>query len=147
MSSISKSAQNRDSFHSKWGFILACIGSAVGMGNIWLFPYRMATYGGTFLLIYLIFDVLIGFSGVVGEMSLGRAARSGPVGAFRQAAASRGKSKLGALIGGIVYLLLTGCKFILPLFMELGAWEGVINLVRVLCPACFAVIGAKFYKA
>jgi len=53
----------------------------------------------------------------------------------------------GALIGGIVYLLLTGCKFILPLLMDLGAWEGVINLVRVLCPACFAAIGAKFYKA
>ena len=53
----------------------------------------------------------------------------------------------GALIGGIVYLLLTGCKFILPLLMELGAWEGVINLVRVLCPACFAAIGAKYYKA
>ena len=101
MSSVSKSAQDRDSFRSKWGFILACIGSAVGMGNIWLFPYRMATYGGTFLLIYLIFDILIGFSGVVGEMSFGRAARSGPVGAFRQACASRGHGKLGALIGGI----------------------------------------------
>lgn len=104
MSSASLSAQDRDSFRSKWGFILACIGSAVGMGNIWLFPYRMATYGGTFLLIYLIFDVLIGFSGVVGEMTFGRAARSGPVGAFRQAAASRGQSKLGALIGGIPML-------------------------------------------
>ena len=104
MSFVSNSAQDRDSFHSKWGFILACIGSAVGMGNIWLFPYRMATYGGTFLLIYLIFDILIGFSGVVGEMSFGRAARSGPVGAFRQAGASRGQSKLGALIGGIPML-------------------------------------------
>ena len=104
MSSVSKSAQNRDSFRSKWGFILACIGSAVGMGNIWLFPYRLATYGGTFLLIYLIFDILIGFSGVVGEMTLGRAARSGPVGAFRQACASRGHGKLGTFIGGIPML-------------------------------------------
>ena len=104
MASTPKSAMDRDSFRSKWGFILACIGSAVGMGNIWLFPYRMATYGGTFLLIYLIFDVLIGFSGVVGEMSFGRAARSGPVGAFRQACASRGRGKLGAVIGGIPML-------------------------------------------
>ena len=101
MSTNHKSVQDRDSFRSKWGFILACIGSAVGMGNIWLFPYRMATYGGTFLLIYLLFDILIGFSGVVGEMTFGRAARSGPVGAFRQACASRGHGKLGALIGGI----------------------------------------------
>lgn len=104
MSSDPRSAQDRDSFRSKWGFILACIGSAVGMGNIWLFPYRLATYGGAFLLIYLIFDILIGFSGVVGEMTFGRAARSGPVGAFRQACASRGRGGLGAVIGGIPML-------------------------------------------
>lgn len=104
MASISQSTQDRDSFRSKWGFILACIGSAVGMGNIWLFPYRMATYGGTFLLIYLVFDILIGFSGVVGEMTFGRATRSGPVGAFRQACISRGHGRLGAMIGGIPML-------------------------------------------
>lgn len=94
---------NRDSWNSKTGFILACIGSAVGMGNIWLFPYRMATYGGSFLLVYLIFDILIGFSGVVGEMSFGRAARSGPIGAFGAACASRGENKrrIGQIIGAI----------------------------------------------
>lgn len=89
----------RDSWQSKWGFILACIGSAVGMGNIWLFPSRVAKYGGAFLLAYFIFDILIGFSGVIGEMSFGRAARSGPVGAFEKACASRGKGRLGAKIG------------------------------------------------
>lgn len=96
----------RDAWGSKMGFILACVGSAVGMGNIWLFPYRMATYGGSFLLVYLIFDILIGFSGVVGEMSFGRAARSGPIGAFGTACASRGESKrrIGQIIGGIPML-------------------------------------------
>ncbi len=89
----------RDSWQSKWGFILACIGSAVGMGNIWLFPSRVAKYGGAFLLAYFIFDILIGFSGVIGEMSFGRAARSGPVGAFAKACASRGKGSIGAKIG------------------------------------------------
>ena len=92
---------NRESWGSKWGFILACIGSAVGMGNIWLFPSRVANYGGAFLAAYLIFDILIGFSGVIGEMSFGRKAKEGPVGAFRQACASRGKGNTGALIGGI----------------------------------------------
>lgn len=90
---------SRDSWRSKWGFILACIGSAVGMGNIWLFPSRVAKYGGAFLVAYLIFDILIGFSGVIGEMSFGRAARSGPVGAFEKACASRGKASLGRKIG------------------------------------------------
>ena len=94
---------NRDGFSSKLGFILACVGSAVGMGNIWLFPVRMATYGGAFLLVYLIFDIVLGLSGVIGEMSFGRATRNGPVGAFGTACASRGESKrkLGSIIGGI----------------------------------------------
>ena len=84
----------RDSWGSKWGFILACIGSAVGMGNIWLFPARVSKYGGaTFLIPYLIFVVLIGSTGVIGEMSFGRATRSGPVGAFGAATKMRFGSK------------------------------------------------------
>ena len=96
----------RDGFNSKLGFVLACIGSAVGMGNIWLFPYRMATFGGAFLVVYLIFDVLIGFSGVIGEMNFGRRAKAGPIGAFGAAMASRGegKRKLGQLIGALPML-------------------------------------------
>ncbi|WP_283673265.1 sodium-dependent transporter [Butyricicoccus sp. Marseille-Q5471] len=101
MTNSKEATVERDSWKSKWGFILACIGSAVGMGNIWLFPSRVAKYGGAFLVAYLIFDILIGFSGVIGEMSFGRAARSGPIGAFEKAAGSRGKSKIGAIIGGI----------------------------------------------
>ena len=95
--------ETRDGFNSKLGFVLACIGSAVGMGNIWLFPYRMATYGGSFLLVYLVFDLLIGLSGVIGEMSFGRAARSGPIGAFGTAMASRGERRrhAGEVIGAI----------------------------------------------
>lgn len=98
--------ETRDGFNSKLGFVLACIGSAVGMGNIWLFPYRMATYGGSFLLVYLVFDILIGLSGVIGEMSFGRAARSGPIGAFGTAMASRGEDKrrTGEIIGAIPML-------------------------------------------
>ena len=98
--------ETRDGFNSKLGFVLACIGSAVGMGNIWLFPYRMATYGGSFLLVYLVFDLLIGLSGVIGEMSFGRAARSGPIGAFGTAMASRGENKrrTGEIIGAIPML-------------------------------------------
>ena len=98
--------ETRDGFNSKPGFVLACIGSAVGMGNIWLFPYRMATYGGSFLLVYLVFDLLIGLSGVIGEMSFGRAARSGPIGAFGTAMASRGERRrhAGEVIGAIPML-------------------------------------------
>lgn len=73
----------RESFNSRWGFILACIGSAVGMGNIWMFPTRVSLYGGgSFLIPYFIFVVVIASTGVIGEMSFGRAARSGPIDAF-----------------------------------------------------------------
>ena len=54
--------ENRDLFTSKAGFILACIGSAVGMGNIWMFPYRIGQFGGAaFLIPYILFIVLITF--------------------------------------------------------------------------------------
>ena len=90
----------RDSFASRWGFILACIGSAVGMGNIWLFPARVSGYGGgAFILIYLLFVVLIGSTGVIGEMSFGRMARSGPVDAFGKALDTKGRKKLGEALG------------------------------------------------
>ena len=54
----------RDGFKSRTGFILACIGSAVGMGNIWMFSYRLGEYGGAaFLIPYLFFILLFGFVG------------------------------------------------------------------------------------
>ena len=81
----------RDSFNSRIGFVLACIGSAIGMGNIWLFPYRVGQYGGAaFLIPYFIFIAVIGFTGVIGEMSFGRAMGTGPLGAFRKASQMRG---------------------------------------------------------
>lgn len=97
--------KKRDSFNNKWGFILACIGSAVGMGNIWMFPTRVSMYGGgSYLIPYFIFVALIGFTGVIGEMSFGRATKSGPVDAFGYACETKNKRKLGEAIGFIQVL-------------------------------------------
>ena len=91
----------RDMFNSKLGFILACVGSAVGMGNIWLFPYRVGQYGGAaFLIPYFLFITVIGVAGVTGEMAFGRAMEAGPIGAFKKATMRRG-SKIGGVIGVI----------------------------------------------
>lgn len=69
-----QTSESRDGFQSRFGFILACIGSAVGMGCIWLFPYRVGQYGGfAFLVPFLIFVIGLGFCGVIGEMAFGRA--------------------------------------------------------------------------
>lgn len=93
--------QTRDSFSGKRGFILASIGSAVGMGNIWRFPAMVSLWGGmTFIIPYLIFVVLISASGVIGEFALGRAAGAGPSGAFGMCTERRyGNRKIGERIG------------------------------------------------
>ena len=92
----------RESFSSRWGFICACIGSAVGMGNIWMFPTRVSLYGGgSFLIPYFIFVILIGSTGVIGEMSFGRAAKAGPIDAFGIACEKKEKRKVGEALGMI----------------------------------------------
>ena len=94
--------QKRDSFGTRLGFILACIGSAVGMGNLWMFPPRVSLYGGgSFLIPYFIFVVLIASTGVIGEMAFGRATRSGSINAFGAAAERKGMRKLGEVFGFI----------------------------------------------
>lgn len=100
---MGNSLEKRDGFQSKWGFILACIGSAVGMGNIWRFPIMVHKYGGmTFLLPYFLFVILIGASGVIEEFALGRRAAAGPVGAFGMCTEERtGNKKTGELVGAI----------------------------------------------
>lgn len=95
--------KERAQFRTRVGFIIACIGSAVGMGNIWMFPYRTGTFGGAaFLIPYFIFVILLGFSGVIGEMSFGRSMKTGPMGAFAGAMELRfGEKKrtVGKVIG------------------------------------------------
>lgn len=90
----------RDAFRSRWGFKLACIGSAVGMGNIWMFPSRVSAYGAVFLLPYILFVALIASTGVIGEMAFGRAAGGGPIVAFGEAARRRtGSRRWGEALG------------------------------------------------
>ena len=77
---------NRDQFRSRIGFILACVGSTLGMGDIWLFPFRVGQFGGAaFLIPYFLFVAFIGYVGIVEETALGRGTRSGPLGAFAEA--------------------------------------------------------------
>ncbi|MBO6524327.1 MAG: sodium-dependent transporter [Balneolaceae bacterium] len=78
------SSSERGSWNSKLGFILAAAGSAVGLGNIWGFPTKVATEGGgAYLVIYLLCTFLIGFPVMVAELSIGRKSGKNPVGAFK----------------------------------------------------------------
>ena len=76
--------EERKGFGSNFGFLMAAVGSAVGLGNIWGFPNKMGACGGfTFLIIYLILAALCGFIVMVGELALGRKTGHGAVGAYK----------------------------------------------------------------
>ena len=76
---------NRGSFGSNLGFILAAVGSAVGLGNIWGFPYKMGLNGGfAFLLIYLVLAIFVGLAVMIGELAIGRKTGMSPVAAYRK---------------------------------------------------------------
>ena len=75
---------NKGQWSSNFGFLMAAIGSAVGLGNIWGFPYKMgANGGGAFLLVYVILVVFVGFAVMLGELTIGRKTGKGAVGAYR----------------------------------------------------------------
>ena len=89
-------------FSSSLGFVIACVGSAVGLGNIWLFPYRLGQYGGAaFLIPYLIFVLLFGWVGLSAEFGIGRLAGTGTIGAYEYCFQTRKKGTLGKVLGWI----------------------------------------------
>ncbi|MBN1558980.1 sodium-dependent transporter [candidate division KSB1 bacterium] len=80
-------SHERDAWGSRIGFVLAAAGSAVGLGNIWRFPYVTGQNGGAaFVVLYILFVLLIGMPVMVAEVVVGRHARRNPVGAFRRIA-------------------------------------------------------------
>ena len=79
-------------FSSGWGTVLAMVGVAIGLGNIWRFPYMMGRYGGSaFLVIYLVIVLAFGIPALMSEWSLGRRTRRGPWGAFGAAGLPAGR--------------------------------------------------------
>lgn len=106
----------RSSFSGRLGYILATAGSAVGLGNIWRFPYLAAKYGGgIFLVVYLILALTFGYTMMISESALGRMTRKSPVGAFRSF--HRGTA---ATAGGWVNAVIP--MLILPYYSVIGGW-------------------------
>ena len=112
----SESKENRAAFSGRIGYVLAAAGSAIGLGNIWRFPYLAARYGGgMFLLVYIILTVTFGYTLIIAETSLGRMTRRGPIGAFRKLGAGR-ILRAGGWINAIVPML------IVPYYSVIGGW-------------------------
>ena len=104
----------RSSWSGKWAFILAAAASAVGLGNMWRFPYLAAKYGGgTFLLTYLVLVFTFGVSLLLLETALGRTTGQSAIGAFKQF------GKKYAFIG----ILASAVPFIItPYYCIIGGW-------------------------
>ena len=95
-------------FSNRWGFILSAVGSAVGMANVWGFPAKLGQNGGgAFLVAYLIFVALFSLVGLSAEYAIGRRSRTGTLGSYRNAWASRSE-KMGRAGGLVGWLPLAG---------------------------------------
>jgi NSS family neurotransmitter:Na+ symporter len=101
-------SENRDSFSSKFGVIAAAAGSAVGLGNIWKFPYIAGIYGGAaFLFVYLGFILAIGIPVMLSELIIGRSSQSNAFGAFKVLAPGTPWRYIGILGVSAAFLILS----------------------------------------
>ena len=110
--------------HAQWGsrvgFIMAAVGSAVGLGNIWKFPYMVGESGGSaFVLAYLMCIALIGFPILIAEWMIGRRGQRNPMDSYATVAASEGKSRNWAIVGVVGIL---GAFLILSFYSVIGGW-------------------------
>lgn len=127
-------SNTRSSFTGKIGFVLAAAGSAVGLGNIWRFPYLAAKYGGgIFLLTYLVLSVTFGFALMAAEIALGRKTGLSAVGAFKAL------NRKYAFVG---YLASIVPMIILPYYSVIGGW--VIKYLVAFCTGDAAATAAAY---
>ena len=138
-----KTQNEKAGFGSKLGFILAAAGSAVGLGNIWRFPYLAAKYGGgMFLLVYLIFAVTFGFALMTTEIAIGRRTGKSVIQAYSDM--NRHFKPLGWLAGAIPVI-------ILPYYCVIGGWvlgvqKGIEKVSKFMMPLLLVlIVGISIY--
>ena len=107
----------REKFGSRIGFILVSAGCAIGIGNVWKFPYICGQYGGAaFILIYLIFLVLLGIPVLVCEFAVGRASRRSVALSFEKLEPE------GARWHRLKYIGIVGCYMLMMFYTTVGGW-------------------------
>lgn len=114
MNNQNDNSSDRSSFSSKIGFVLAAAGSAVGLGNLWRFPYCAAKYGGgMFLLLYVILALTFGFTLMVAEIAIGRKTRLSAIGAFEKL---KSEYSFIGVLASLVPIIIT------PYYAVIGGW-------------------------
>ncbi|PCJ34012.1 MAG: sodium-dependent transporter [Cellvibrionales bacterium] len=120
MSSILSQTQSYPTWSSRWVFIMAATGSAVGLGNIWKFPYITGENGGgAFVLVYLVCILLLGIPVMVAEVMLGRRGRQSPISTMRQLTSEAG---LHGFWNSIGWLGVIAGLFILSFYSVIAGW-------------------------
>ena len=109
---------NRESLATRLGFIMLSAGCAIGLGNVWRFPFIVGQYGGgIFVLLYLFFLVILGFPVLMTEMAIGRGGHSNLVGSFRNLAV---KNK--GMWTWIARILISGCMILMIYYTTVSGW-------------------------
>ncbi|MGE6607812.1 sodium-dependent transporter [Halomonas sp. NPDC076908] len=118
---MTSSGQPRTQWLGRWGFMLAATGSAVGLGNIWKFPYITGEFGGgAFVLVYLACIFAVGVPVMMTEIAFGRRGRGSPIDAIRRVVSESGRSSAWSLIGWMAML----CGFmILSFYVVVAGWS------------------------
>ncbi len=118
---MASSGQPRIQWLGRWGFMLAATGSAVGLGNIWKFPYITGEYGGgAFVLVYLACILAVGVPVMMTEIAFGRRGRGSPIDAIRRVVNESGRSSAWSLLGWMAML----CGFmILSFYVVVAGWS------------------------
>lgn len=119
--------EQRGAFSSHFGTMMAVVGSAVGLGNIWRFPYLAGVNGGAaFLLLYLVLILLVGLPLILSEFILGRATHRGAVGAFKQLA-PRSKWYLVGYMGVVAGFCILGFYSVIAGWSVRFLYDAVVN--------------------
>ena len=126
----------KSNFSSRIGFVLAAAGSAVGLGNLWRFPYLAAKYGGgTFLFIYLVFALTFGFTMMITEVAIGRKTGKSVIGAF---------TELDKRFSFLGYLSALIPIIIFPYYCVIGGWVIKYMLLYVTNQSAYAATDGAF---
>ncbi|AAZ19373.1 sodium-dependent transporter, NSS family [Psychrobacter arcticus 273-4] len=126
--------QDHAQWSSSFGFVLAAVGSAVGLGNIWKFPYMVGESGGSaFVIAYLFCIALVGFPVLVAEWLIGRRGQKNPINTFKDVAVSEGKSSSWGIVGVTGIL---GGFLILSFYSVIGGWA--LNYITKVGTGSFA---------
>ena len=105
-----ESKQSKLEWSSRFVFIMACVGGAVGLGNIWMFPYKAGSSGGgAFVLIYIAAVIILALPVCIAELMIGRRGGGGPPNAIAKVAQESGQTKnwrwMGVILAGVLSLI------------------------------------------